>query len=61
LAITCALNGVIGAVLGTPTSLPTISRMTIGSGRNSLINGYVRKIKYWPRAVSDIELQAATT
>ena len=60
LAVTGSSNG-SAPIAGTSAALPSPTRMTFGSGRNTLINGHVRKITYWPRALTDAELRQATT
>ena len=61
---TWAVNGVIrnnaGAVTGT---LPIVTSLTIGhrSGGTGQLNGYVRRLQYWRRALSNTELQSVTT
>jgi hypothetical protein len=56
---TC-LNG--GAVASSAhTGLPaTLNRVNIGSGRSVPISGYVRRIRYWGRTLSDAEMQTVT-
>lgn len=57
----------IGGVLGTPDvsgSIPAgITTHSIGRRVNNtfIMNGYLRRIAYWSRALSDTELQAVTT
>jgi hypothetical protein len=59
LAVAGLANG--GAIAsGVATGLPTPTRMTFGSGRNTPINGYLRRVAYWGRVLADAELQAAT-
>jgi hypothetical protein len=44
------------------TSNPTgINRLAIGSGRPTTLSGWVRRIRYWPRILTNAELQAVTT
>ena len=61
---TNAVTNVVGAsVVGTgnPPSLPTPTRMTFGTGRNSPINGTIQRARYWPRVLPDWELSRVTT
>jgi hypothetical protein len=59
--ITVALNGST-VTSSTTTGLPTaISRCTFGTGRNTPLNGYLRRVRYWPRALTNAELQSVTT
>jgi hypothetical protein len=59
-AVTLATNG--GAVVsGAPASLPTPTRLTFGTGRNSPVNGHVRRVGYWTTVLAPPVLQAATT
>jgi hypothetical protein len=57
LAMVATMNGG-GIVNGTPTGLPTFNRMTIGHARAQQLNGWVRRIRYWPRVLSNAESQA---
>jgi len=41
----------------TPVAL---TAMSIGNGRSSLLNGWVRHTRYWPRILADAELQQVT-
>lgn len=60
LVVTAALNS--GAVASaTTTGLPTPTRVTFGTGRNTPLNGYLRRVQYWPRALTNAELQQVTT
>ena len=58
--LTTALNG--GAVVaGTVTGWPVLSQIMMGAIRQANQNGYVRRITYWNRALSDTEMQQVTT
>ena len=61
LAGATAINGA-AAVPFTYTSNPTgINRLDIGFGRLAPLNGWVRRVRYWPRVLSAAELQSVTT
>jgi len=49
-----------GASVSTDTSgmLPTVTRMEIGTGQQS--SGHIRKVGYWPRRLSNFQLQQLT-
>jgi hypothetical protein len=61
-ASTAALNGVAYAT-GTPTSMPTLTTLRIGSSSagGGTLNGYARRIRYWPRLMPSTELVTVTT
>jgi hypothetical protein len=48
---------------GAVSNLPTPSRLVIGNGFTGIValGGYFRKLTYWPRTMSNTELQQATT
>jgi hypothetical protein len=55
-----------GGTVGTDTSalIPVVDRMYIGAGPTGafeFLNGHIRKIAYYPRRLSDAELQAITS
>jgi hypothetical protein len=54
-----------GTSLGVGTATPPvgINTLTIGSGpaAGQFANGWTQRLRYWPRALSTAELQAATT
>ena len=61
-----ALNGVLGT-LGTPAVIPSgMSYMRLGNAitggvsYNSILNGYLRRVTYYPRRLSNAELQGLT-
>ena len=56
-----AWNGAIGVVDASVT-LPTVDRFRLGvnGAGNGIINGYLRRITYYPRRLSNAELQAIT-
>ncbi len=51
-----------GATPSTDTSgtIPTVTQMTIGSGSSTPLNGHIRSLAYYPRRLSNTELQAVT-
>lgn len=51
------------AITGAPANLPeTLTRLLIGRhASNAWLDGHVRRIAYYPRCLSDTELQALTT
>jgi hypothetical protein len=61
--LSVALNGGAAAVVAAPI-LP-VGITTLRFGRNvtgsAQMNGYLRRARYWPRALSNAELKAATT
>jgi hypothetical protein len=48
-----------GLQTGTGT-LPTVDRLTIGSGFNPGLNGTIRRLTYWPQRLSNDTLQTIT-
>lgn len=56
-----AVNGVLGPV-DSAGSIPAVSRLSIGSTNDSaqVINATIRRIRYYPRRLTDAELQALT-
>ena len=59
-AVTVAANGA-AVTSGAPTGLPTPTRLTFGSGRNTMLGGHIRRVTYWPRVLSNTEMQQVTT
>lgn len=58
--LTGSLNG--GTVVSnTLTGLPAVSAIKFGLLRSSGQDGFVRRLRYWPRALSSAELQSVTT
>lgn len=56
-----ATNGVLGTS-DTSGSIPTISQIAFGSnGSSESLNGHIRRIAYFPRRLSNAELQAITS
>ena len=63
---TCAMDGAILSLGITPVPVPTgLNRIhsfgQIGAGVVRALNGYVRRVRYWPRELTNAELQAVTT
>jgi hypothetical protein len=59
-----AFNGVMGtgtATVSTPATYTTLRLGVTDSGNNNAANGHIRRVQYWPRVLSDAELQAVTT
>jgi hypothetical protein len=54
-----------GAIVSVNSALPGgINLFMIGNnspGANATISGYVRAVRYWPRVLSDAEMQQVTT
>ena len=49
-------------VAWTFTAAPlALTRLVVGIGRSGLLNGWARRVRYWPRVLSVAEMQAATT
>jgi hypothetical protein len=60
-AVSLSANGT-AAVLSTWAAAPTgMNRLLFGAARTAIINGTISRVRYWPRALSANELQAATT
>jgi len=59
-----AVNGTLGGSDYAIASIPALDQVVIGSGKgflfNSTLNGWVRRITYYPRRLSNAELQAIT-
>ncbi|WP_315807490.1 phage head spike fiber domain-containing protein [Pseudomonas sp. C9-3] len=57
-----AVNGTLSAQITTSPIPGPLSRMSVGAitGGSQLLNGHVRAIRYYPRRLSDVELQALT-
>jgi hypothetical protein len=54
-------NGTVFTGITSIASLPTVTRLLLGDGPGSLpLNGHLRRITYYPRRLSDAELQAIT-
>ncbi|WP_454735358.1 phage head spike fiber domain-containing protein [Cupriavidus necator] len=62
-AVGVCLNGATPVVVVGPTSIPGLSKLSIGSrasGNNEHIGGQIRAVRYFPRRLSNSELQALT-
>jgi hypothetical protein len=55
-----ALNGVIAAITH-PSAFPTTAGIHFGITRSGALDGRIRRLQYWPRAVSDAELVSIST
>jgi hypothetical protein len=61
--IAMSANGA-AALTDTSATIPTVTRLWLGddgSGSPRYLNGYLRRITYYPRRLSNAELQAITT
>ena len=59
--IASAFNG-SNLLTYTTATLPTATRMLLGNGSGgNYLNGYLRRITYYPRRLSNVELQSITT
>ena len=59
-----AFNGAIGTGTGSVSSSSTYTTVRFGLADTTVANpanGYLRSASYWPRALSDTEMQQATT
>jgi hypothetical protein len=57
-----ALNGVVGGVGAVGTTLTGVTALNIGhSGSGTPLDGYIRRVRYWPRLLSAGELQTVTS
>ena len=54
----CLSGGLIGASFA--SSLPAVSQVKFGVVRVAGFNGFVQRIRYWPRALNDSELRGYT-
>jgi hypothetical protein len=64
-AIRVAFNGAMGTgAPGVLASAPTYTTLRFGvtdSSNSNPANGYIRRVQYWPRVLSDAEMQQVTT
>ena len=59
-SVNASMNGVLGTA-DTSANIPTVNSMSIGSVLNAeVFNGYIRQLAYYPRRLSNSELQAIT-
>jgi hypothetical protein len=55
------LNGAAVTSLGTSAALTPVTQMHIGHVTGAqILNGYIRRVQYWNRVLSDIEMQQVT-
>lgn len=60
LAIAMCFNG--GTVVtGTTTAIPAVNRLVLGQVRAVAPDGYIRRVRYWPRVLTNTEMQQVTT
>jgi hypothetical protein len=60
----CNNSGAVAVGVLTTTPMPATVRLSLGNDPWSIstaISGYMRRVRYWPRALSDTELQSVTT
>lgn len=56
-----SVNGVLHGIAAPVSALPLVTVLQIGRGEgSSILQGYIRRIRYIPRRISDTELQALT-
>jgi hypothetical protein len=57
-----AVNGSTPASQSNPSGLPTLSTLSFGNrpANDRPLNGYIRRVRYWSRALSAVELQQVT-
>ena len=56
-----AVNGTLMTGIVSVATIPTITRLALGDGQGSTpLNGYLRRITYYPRRLADAQLQALT-
>jgi len=63
-AVNCAVNGSVGGGNTIALGAQSATRLAIGNdpwSLSSAINGYMRRVRYWPRVLSNSELQSVTT
>jgi hypothetical protein len=57
-----ALNAALAAALSAASLSTGMTVLAIGcDGSAQQVNGYIRRVRYWPRVLSNAELQAVTT
>jgi hypothetical protein len=58
--IASAVNGQFAGPPVTVSAMPTISQLKFGIGRGAALDGFVRRVRYWPRVLNVIELVNVT-
>lgn len=61
LAGSVVLNGGTVASGIASAAYPALGTLFLGGGRGSPISGYISRVRYWPRVLSDAEMQSVTT
>ena len=59
-ACAATVNGSTASTFALSGTLPTLTRLNIGGGRTNAVNGWMRRVRYWPRVLSGAELQTIT-
>jgi hypothetical protein len=64
--ITCSVNGAaVGSAAQSASALTTTTLLAIGyaswTGGGGQVDGHMRRVRYWPRVLTNAELQSVTT
>ena len=55
-------NGVLFTGITSITPMPTVTQMVLGNGAGSAyLNGHIKRLAFWPRRLSNSELQGITS